>query len=282
MRSTSLSIPRLGPAFILGILTLAICCLPPRLSAQQVSFLGTSPVQLAPTYTSGGGFSNIESLALDANENIFVIDGVSVKEITAASGYTTVVELAQTYTQANGFRGPGSVTVDGVGNVFVLDGNPTVVKEITAASGYTTVKTLPALAAGDVYGGLVVNPAGDVFLSGEVSGYVYEMTAASGYSNVIDVYDFDVPYNLAVDAAGDVFVSDLNAGVYQISAASGYTSVLTLGGNFVYANINSRALLQPTRREMPSSSATTTSPSPRARVDCSRFPPPTTTARSSL
>jgi NHL repeat len=58
-----------------------------------------------------------------------------VKEILAASGYTTVNTLG------SGFNSPTGVAVDGNGNVFVADTFNNATKEILANSGYTTVNT---------------------------------------------------------------------------------------------------------------------------------------------
>src|ERR1019366_6032253 len=88
--------------------------------------------------TLGSGFRYPSGVAVDGSGNVFIADRLhrGVKEIVAASGYTTVNTLG------SGFGQPGGVAVDGSGNVFVADTQNNAVKEIVAAGGYTTVKTL--------------------------------------------------------------------------------------------------------------------------------------------
>jgi DNA-binding beta-propeller fold protein YncE len=65
----------------------------------------------------GSGFNSPEGVGVDASGNVFVADygNSAVKEILAASGYTTINTLG------SGFNDPQGVAVDASGNVFVAD-----------------------------------------------------------------------------------------------------------------------------------------------------------------
>jgi sugar lactone lactonase YvrE len=132
----------------------------------------------------GSGFSDPFGIALDGAGNVFVSDtrNNAVKEITASSGYTTVV------TVATGFNSPSGLAVDGSGNIFVADGGNNAVKEIQAVNG-----SIPA------------------------SPNVVTLAPAFTENN-----GFNVPFSVAVDGAGDVFVGDFgDTNLYEIQAAYG-------------------------------------------------------------
>jgi len=73
---------------------------------------GRPQVQFQPGSRSTIGFGGFSGVAVDGNGNVFVADGNTVREILAASGYTTVNTLG------SGFSQPEGVAVDGSGNVF--------------------------------------------------------------------------------------------------------------------------------------------------------------------
>jgi large repetitive protein len=111
--------------------------------------------------TLGNGFNLTFGVAVDASGNAFVLDSSSqVKEITAASGYTTVTPINPL---GSSFNGPLGVSVDGVGNIFIADTGNSAVKEISAASGYTTINTLSGNFSSPF--GVTVDGSGNVFVA---------------------------------------------------------------------------------------------------------------------
>ncbi len=202
----------------------------------QISFnQGNNPTAITPL-----GVGNIVepyNLTVDAAGNIFVADYGSneVKEMTAASGYSTVktlgdgsfnkpigvavdgagnVFVADTYNNeikeilagdyttvhilANGnFSAPDDVAVDGSGNVFVTDTNNNLVKEIVAAGGYTTVKTLglPGYFSGPA--GIALDANGNIFVANSTSRYLEEIPVAGGYTTVNVLPQTTYPVGLA-------------------------------------------------------------------------------------
>jgi hypothetical protein len=122
----------------------------------------------------GGGFYAPEGVAVDGNGNVFVADANNhaVKEILAASGYTTVLTLG------GGFIYPTGIAVDGSGNVFVSDIGTYAVYELLAADGYATVTTLASNFK--IPYGVAVDASGNVYVADTNAGAVYEIAAVNG------------------------------------------------------------------------------------------------------
>jgi len=112
------------------------------------------------------------AIAVDGNGNIFVVDSLNraIKEISAASGYTTVETLA------TGFEAPPWLTVDGSGNIYVADSENGAIKKIVAVNGsIPSSPTIVTLASGLFSPwGVAVDASGNVFFTdqqGEIDGY---------------------------------------------------------------------------------------------------------------
>ena len=129
------------------------------------------------------------SLAVDASGNLFVTVGspdIEVRELLAASNYTTAVTVASGFHQEDSRVDP--LVVDPAGNVFLADydsGAKTYrIKEVLAAGGYTTVNTI----ASNKYGLSVVGvDAGDnLYFDQSTLDFngLYEARAAGGYTDI--------------------------------------------------------------------------------------------------
>ena len=202
------------------------------------------------TVKSLGGsfaFSAPGGVALDGSGNVFVTDSGTAKvyEILASGGYTTVDTLASTFA----FGGPSGIALDGSGNVFVGDYINGAVYEILAPGGYTTVNNLTAGTVAGTYfktqppAGIAVDVSGNLFVADPSGAAVYEILAAGGYTTInalgdgssfISLNGWNYPSGVALDAAGDVFVTDSGYPYpLQILAVGGYSTVVPLGGGFV-------------------------------------------------
>jgi hypothetical protein len=111
---------------------------------------------------ASGLVPNPTSIAVDGNENVFVVSGSVVQEILAAGGYTKVNALP------NNSYPPTAVAVDGSGDVLYssyyawYDGSRSALNEIPAGCVVSTcVKTLDSNSG--YFNGLAVDGSGNVF-----------------------------------------------------------------------------------------------------------------------
>jgi len=197
---------------------------------------GTGPqIAFAPAMQTipGGTIGNYgpAGIAVDGSGNIFFINGdITLQEILAAGGYTTINTLG------TGFYGR-NLAIDGAGNIFATgQGEDTPpddqghVTELLAANSYATQKTLSKAFINP--SGIAVDSSGNLFvIAEELNGSVVdEMLATGGYHTVnVVASGFIAPYGVAVDASSNIFVADANKNaVEEFFAASGYTTSQTV------------------------------------------------------
>jgi hypothetical protein len=160
--------------------------------------------------TDGSGsaarFAKPADLAVDAAGNIYVAAAGShiVQKITPAGVVTTFAGQAGVNGSSDGsssatFNHPTGVAVDGAGNVYVADTNNNEVRKVTAA-------------------GVVSTLAGVAGITGSADG---TGTAAS----------FNGPSGVAVDATGNLYVSDtLNHTIRKVTSAGAVTTIAGVAG----------------------------------------------------
>jgi len=149
-------------------------------------------------------FSAPFGVAVDAAGTVFVADTANntIRHITAAGVVTTLAGVAGQAGATDGsgdqarFRNPWSLTVDGQGNVFVADMSNNTIRKITPA-------------------GVVSTLAGRAGVSGHADGPASQAR-------------FNSPFGVAVDPAGDVYVSD--SGNHAIRMISPEGMVSTVAG----------------------------------------------------
>ncbi|MEA3210598.1 MAG: hypothetical protein QOE70_3655 [Chthoniobacter sp.] len=164
-----------------------------------------------PGHADGTGaaarFYNPCGLAVDANGNVYVADGgnSTIRKITAAGVVTTLAGTAGLEGSADGtggaaqFKGPTGVAVDVNGNVYVADSGNGTIRKVTPAGVVTTL-------------------AGTAGIEGSADG-----TGGAA--------QFNGPTDVAVDADGNVYVSDLlNYTVRKVSAAGAVTTLAGRAG----------------------------------------------------
>ena len=158
------------------------------------------------TLLTGGYDQNaFNSVAVDANGNVFFAGDNAIKELTAASGYTAIMTLASTPQPVFG------IALDAGRNIYVSENTGESVQEYTAASGYTSLTTLGGGFTMPL--NLAVDAAGDVFVADEFARAVKKIPP--GCSSAGCVVTLNIPdlanglvTGVAVDGSGSVYASE--------------------------------------------------------------------------
>ena len=131
---------------------------------------------------TAASFSYPDSVAVDASGNVYVADTNNhmIRKISPSGEVTTLAgSTTQGSTNATGnlasFRSPSGITTDASGNVYVADGGNNMIRKITPTGVVTTV-------AGNGTSGSANGPGSNA--------------------------SFNFPRGIAVDTAGNIFVSD--------------------------------------------------------------------------
>jgi len=165
------------------------------------------------TYPNGIALTAPNALAIDQAGNIYIAESGSstIKKISSSGVWSVFAGATGQPGSANGLGGdarfdfPQGIAVDAAGNVFVADSGNNTVRKITPE-------------------GLVSTLAGT---SGGGSGAGYGSSDGNGASA-----SFRLPYGIAVDAAGNVYVSDtFNHTIRKITSSGTVTTLAGSAGN---------------------------------------------------
>jgi IPT/TIG domain/Putative Ig domain/NHL repeat/Glycine rich protein len=223
-----------------------------------------------PLTTVAGGLSNPQSTAVDAAGDVFITDtnNDQVVEVPAGGGARTtidtdvsqpwgvavdtagnvyvadandnrVVELpaggGPAVTIADNLGYPEAVAVDPLGDVFIVDNQNNDVIEVPAGSAQpaTSAQEITIAAGLNDPDGVAVDTAGDVFIANRAnyqgSGSVLEVSPG-GQTKTIGA--FGIATGVALDAAGNLYVSDETDGVVEVPAdGSAQITVINPGDN---------------------------------------------------
>jgi sugar lactone lactonase YvrE len=204
-------------------------------------------------------------VAVDAAGNIFIADAANnrIREVFAATG--NIITIAGIGTA--GFSGDGGkatlaqlhhpqgVAVDSAGDVFITDTLNNAIREVTAGTGIITTIAGngavgysgdggPATAAmlNNPEGPVAIDAAGDVFIADSANSVVREVAAGtqtistvagngiagfSGDGGPATAASFQFVSGVALDSAGDLFISDFNnQRIRKVNAATGIVTTI--------------------------------------------------------
>ncbi len=170
------------------------------------------------------GLGSTLNLAVDGAGNIYVADHdkAQVVKIPTPTVGSTILAGA-TVTVGSGYTAPSAVAVDGSGDVFVADGSNLI--EVTQWGAQSTITTqLTGTATG-----LALDASGSVYLA-ESTGLVRipRLSGALSFNGAIsiDVTNIGSPSSVAIDRAGDLYVSYMAVGgtpsVAQVGVSGSY------------------------------------------------------------
>jgi sugar lactone lactonase YvrE len=221
----------------------------------------------------GARFNTPNGVAVDSLGNIYVADSDNhtIRKIAATGVVSTFAGMAGTFGYRDGvgtntlFRFPNGIAVDSTGNLYIADSGNDVIRTITPAG---VVSTLAGMAANpgsvDDVGtnaqfnfptGVAVDAAADVFVADngnhtirmiDPSGQVTTLAGQAGNPGSADGAgtdaQFQLPYGVAVDTNGSVYVTDSdNQTIRKITASGQVSTFAGLAGSIGYTNATASA-----------------------------------------
>ena len=214
----------------------------------------------AATYTGDGSaataatFNNPSGLAVDSANNVYIADAGNnvIREISGQTGIVSTVPFT-----LGVLSSPRGVAVDASGNLYIADTGNDVIREIipfTAAtstlagisgtSGYSGNNVLATTATLNSPAGVALDSAGNIYIADTGNNVIRKITVSTGIITTVagngtagstgdgaaaTNAELNKPTRVAVDAAGDLFISDYgNNKIRFVSAASG--SIFTVAG----------------------------------------------------
>jgi sugar lactone lactonase YvrE len=206
---------------------------------------------------SAARFYSPQNLAVDGNENIYVADTQNnVIRIISPSGVVGVfagtpgVSGSADGTRSNAlFSAPQGIAVDGNGNVYVADTGNSTIREITP-SGVSSTLAGSAGNPGSADGtnttaqfyqpqGVAVDSSGNVYVADTWNHTIRKITSGgvsstlAGQAGVFGSFDgangaarFNNPSAIAVDASGNLYVSDFNNDTIREVSPGGVVSTI--------------------------------------------------------
>ena len=229
--------------------------------AGVVSTFAGSPGNFGSADGTGGAarFRVPRGLGIDTAGNVYVADTVNtlIRKISPAGVVSTLAGSTGGSVDGTGsaarFGQPWDAAVDSAGNVYVSDSSNVTIRKITPAGVVTTLAGL-AGSAGTADGtgsaarfgnvtGIAVDAAGNVYVCDNANTIrkitpTGDVTTFAGLANAVGSADgagsaarFQDPQGVAVDAAGNVYVSDTaNRTIRKITPAGVVSTLAGLAG----------------------------------------------------
>ena len=209
-------------------------------------------------------FSNPYGIGIDASGNLYVAElgSHSIRKITP-SGDVTTLAGSGSVGSANGngnsasFSDPQGVAIDASGNVYVADTNNHKIRKITPSGDVTTYAGSGSQGSTDANGtsasfsyprNVAIDASGNLYVvdqwnhkirkianNGDVTTYAGSGSQGSTNANGTSA-SFYYPYGIAIDASGNLYVTDQGNQIVRKIASNG--DVITLAGSGVGGSID--------------------------------------------
>ncbi len=216
---------------------------------------------------TSASFSSASGVAVDAVGNIYISSSNRIRKVTATTGIISTVAGNGT----TGFSGDGGdatsaslnssagVAVDAAGNIYIADRANNRIRKVTAATGIisTIAGNGTSGFSGDGGaamsaklnnpGGVAVDAAGNIYFAEKNNLRIRKVTAATGIISTVagngtsgfsgdggaaTLATFQNTNNIAVDAAGNIYIADYgNYRIRKVTAATGVISTVAGNGN---------------------------------------------------
>jgi len=178
-------------------------------------------------------------VAVDGTGTLYVADtgNATIRKITTAGEVTTLAGLAGSVGSADGtgssarFNFPTSIVADKSGNLFVTDLMENTIRKVTTDGVVTTVAGQPGIAGSldgtgsaaqfNVPYGIAVDGSGNLYVADAANSTIRKITSGGvvttigGQAGIFDDVNgigstarFNFPTDVAVDAAGNIYIAD--------------------------------------------------------------------------
>jgi sugar lactone lactonase YvrE len=194
-------------------------CLSGMIAQAQIAHFGGAQTLVAT------GLPNATGSAVDANGNVYIADSSNnriLKETLSAGIYTQSILIT-------GLNGPQRLVVDSAGNLYVLSPSADLLQKFTLVNGSyrgTTIST--AFVIPDA---LALDSSGNIFVVDGTANKIYKFTFSNDsyiQSVAVTVAAGGIPSGVAIDAGGNLYISNISGKVDKATLSNGTYTVAPL------------------------------------------------------